>query len=223
MVDKFRYFNNRDNAQCPHCGSLERHRLFSIYLDKQKAHYEKVLHVAPEKCIIPTLTAVTSTYICADINPSRYNWATDIIYADLTALPFTNEFDMIIASHILEHIPDDLSAMANLYKALKPGGLLLAMIPQKLSVATTYEDSTIVTPAERLKHFGQHDHVRWYGSDFTQRLKSVGFYIKVYYTERLTSSVDRMYYDEKHMIASISESTSYGTHGGDLIYECVKL
>jgi SAM-dependent methyltransferase len=52
--------------------------------------------------------------------------------ADVTNLPFDSEFDLVGCFDVLEHIPDDVEALRNLKKALKPGGLLLVSVPQHM-------------------------------------------------------------------------------------------
>jgi len=94
---------------------------------------------------------------------------------------------MIFCNHVLEHIPDDTKAMQELYRVLKKDGLAILQIPQDYSRKTTYEDFSITSPEERAKHFGQYDHVRVYGSDYFDRLRSVGFNVhKVNYSQQLS-------------------------------------
>ena len=82
---------------------------------------------------------------------------------------------MVICNHVLEHIVDDRKAMSELYRVMKTGGWGILQVPMKNSLASTYEDFSITDPKERQKHFGQYDHVRWYGMDYFDRLRSVGF------------------------------------------------
>jgi ubiquinone/menaquinone biosynthesis C-methylase UbiE len=99
------------------------------------------------------------------------------VKGDLTALPFEDErFDVVFCNHVLEHIADDLTAMRELYRVLKPGGWGIVQVPMKADLLETYEDLSITTTAEREKHFGQYDHVRWYGrEDYFTRLAQAGF------------------------------------------------
>lgn len=165
----------RPNAKCPRCGSLERHRLFWLHLmgrvwGKLPGGKRDVLHVAPEQFLVKNLKARPDiNYVSGDLMMSG-----SMAKLDLTSIQFWDEqFDLIVCSHVLEHIPDDASAMREMYRILRPGGFLLAMVPIKGE--KTYEDSSIVDPAERIKHFGQDDHVRIYGRDIRDRLASVGF------------------------------------------------
>jgi ubiquinone/menaquinone biosynthesis C-methylase UbiE len=106
------------------------------------------------------------------------------VKADICNLPFKdNEFDIILCNHVLEHIPDDTKAMQELYRVLKPGGFGVFQIPQDLNRETTFEDDNITDKKERAKIFGQYDHVRIYGRDYFEKLRSIGFKVdEVNYT-----------------------------------------
>jgi ubiquinone/menaquinone biosynthesis C-methylase UbiE len=79
---------------------------------------------------------------------------------------------------VLEHIPDDIKAMEELYRVLKKGGTLIAQVPLEAERPTTFEDNSVTDKAKRTEIFGQYDHVRIYGIDYYQRLESVGFKTK---------------------------------------------
>ena len=98
---------------------------------------------------------------------------------DITAIPVEdNYFDNILCYHVLEHIPDDRAAMQELFRVLKPGGKVIIQTPFK--EGEIYEDFSIVSPEERLKHFGQEDHVRIYSVEgLNKRLKDSGFEVEV--------------------------------------------
>jgi SAM-dependent methyltransferase len=83
-------------------------------------------------------------------------------------------FDLILCSHVLEHVPDDRAAMSELRRVLAPGGLALVLTPYRPDVPT-YEDPQVTTPLDRMVAFGQQDHVRIYGSDLADRLRATGF------------------------------------------------
>jgi ubiquinone/menaquinone biosynthesis C-methylase UbiE len=87
----------------------------------------------------------------------------------------------------LEHIPDDNKAMQELYRVLKVGGMGIFQIPQDLSREKTFEDDSITDKTERAKIFGQYDHVRIYGRDYFNKLRSIGFEVEeVDYTATLS-------------------------------------
>ena len=165
----------RKNAKCPTCGSLERHRLFWLYfmnmvwIDLPKGK-KNLLHVAPEPFLKDLLGDHPElNYISGDLMMPE-----TMIKIDLTNIPvWDNQFDVIICLHILEHINNDTLAMREMYRITKPGGYLLVMVP--IYGQTTHEDISITTSEERLKYFGQEDHVRKYGMDIVRRMEKVGF------------------------------------------------
>jgi SAM-dependent methyltransferase len=168
----------RNDAQCPRCGALERHRLFWLYVSRRTNLFDgkpkKMLHVAPEACFESKLKRVLGDgYLTADLlNPAA------MMKMDITRIEFPPEsFDVIYCSHVLEHVPDDQKAMREFHRTLKRGGWAVLTVP--IMVACTYEDPTITSPAERLKVFGQEDHVRLYGQDYADRLRKAGFRVEV--------------------------------------------
>jgi SAM-dependent methyltransferase len=173
----------RPHAQCAFCGSLERARMAWLYLKRlglPKAG-TRVLHVAPENCLRERFKSVPGVeYIAGDKFDPGYRWASETIRLDVTEIPFPDEhFDLIICSHVLEHVPDDRKAIAELHRVMKKGGLGLLIVPFEANRETTYEDFTINTPEGRRKAFGQHDHVRIYGRDYSDRLTEAGFKVEV--------------------------------------------
>lgn len=169
------YGKQRPNALSPGTLSLERHRQMWLYLQNETnffTHKLKVLHIAPEQEFLRKFKKMKNLeYTSADL----FSPIVDV-KADIVDLPFEdNSFDVIICNHVLEHIVDDRKAMSELYRVMKSGGWGIVQVPMKNSLEKTYEDVTITDPKERQKHFGQYDHVRWYGMDYFDRLKSVGF------------------------------------------------
>ena len=74
---------------------------------------------------------------------------------DLTNLTFDSRmFDLIICSHVLEHIEDDGSAMREMARVLRPNGRAIVLVPVDMGRDTTYEDASITAPSERLAPFG---------------------------------------------------------------------
>ena len=99
-------------------------------------------------------------------------------------IPYDDEqFDVIYNSHVLEHVPDDLKAIGELYRVLKKDGICIIMIPLSDLSETLEEEYS--TPELRKKHYGEEDHLRKYGKDFKQRLESVGFTVEEIYPEDL--------------------------------------
>ena len=169
------YGKQRENALSPGTLSLERHRQMWLYLQNETDFFTKnykVLHIAPEQEFLRKFKKMKNLdYISADL----FSPIVDV-KADILDLPFENEsFDIIFCNHVLEHIEDDRKAMSELFRVMKKGGWGIVQVPMKNSLEKTYEDFTIKDPKERQKHFGQYDHVRWYGMDYFDRLESVGF------------------------------------------------
>ena len=165
----------RDNALCPNCLSLERHRLIWLYLERETDFFTaplKVLHVAPEYCFIKRFKALKNLeYITGDLESPLAD-----VKMDILDIPFGDStFDVVICNHTLEHVHDDMKAMREFYRVLKPGGWGVLNSPINEKREKTYEDPSITDPAEREKHFGQRDHVREYGLDYTERLRHAGF------------------------------------------------
>jgi predicted SAM-dependent methyltransferase len=172
------YAINRDNALSPSTLSLERHRLLWLYLQNETDFFtkpQKVLHVAPEQAFYKRFRKQENLeYTTTDLLSPLAD-----VKADICDLPFSaNSFDTILCNHVLEHIPDDTKAMQELFRILKPGGMAILQIPQDLEREVTFEDDSIVDEKERTKIFGQYDHVRVYGRDYFDKLRSVGFTVK---------------------------------------------
>ncbi len=167
--------NPRTNALCPNCLSLERHRLIWLYL-KEKTEFFRhklhVLHIAPEECFIHRFEKIhRDQYITADIESPLAK-----VKMDIHKIPFKeNTFDVVLCNHVLEHVTDDIQAMKEIARVLKPGGFAILQVPFFHPVPDkTFSDPTIKDPKLREKMFGQADHVRKYGKDYPQRLSQAG-------------------------------------------------
>jgi SAM-dependent methyltransferase len=186
------YENQRNNVLSPSTLSLERHRLLWLYLQNETDFFtsktkKKVLHFAPEQAFYKRFRNQKNIdYTTTDL----YSPLADV-KADICNLPFQdNDYDLILCNHVLEHIPDDTKAMQELYRVLKPGGMGIFQIPQDLSRATTFADDSIVDQKERAKIFGQYDHVRIYGRDYFEKLRSIGFkVIEEDYTSKIPAEM----------------------------------
>jgi len=155
---------------CPRCGSFSRHRAITLLLDRIDLPGGRVLHFAPEPLFDrvfaerPQLERVTADlYAPADLR-------LDITDMDLP----DGSFDLILCSHVLEHVPDDRAAMAEMRRVLSDRGTALVLTPYRPD-QPTFEDPSITTPIDRMVAFGQHDHVRVYGSDLVDRLGEARF------------------------------------------------
>jgi predicted SAM-dependent methyltransferase len=169
------YVTPRENALCPNCLALERHRLMWLFL-KEKTNFFtdkiKLLHVAPEYCFINRFEKLDHiNYITADLESPLAK-----VKMDVQNIPFPdNHFDVLFCNHIMEHVDDYVVALKELYRVLKPGGWGIIQSPVNNKRETTYEDKNITSPAEREKHFGQKDHLREFGNDYAMQLAKGGF------------------------------------------------
>lgn len=188
------YGNQRNNVLSPSTLSLERHRLLWLYLNKETNFFSRdtksssalsVLHFAPEQCFLKRFRKLKNiNYTTTDLLSPIAD-----VKADICDLPFEdNSYDVILCNHVLEHIPDDTKAMQELYRVMKPGGYGIFQIPQELDRVVTFEDDSITDRDERAKIFGQYDHVRVYGRDYFNKLRSIGFKVEeVDYTATLSN------------------------------------
>ncbi|KUG13754.1 SAM-dependent methyltransferase [Elizabethkingia miricola] len=173
------YGKQRENALSPGTLSLERHRQMWLYLERETDFFTKnykVLHIAPEQEFLRKFKKQKNLeYTSADL----FSPIVDV-KADVLDLPFEDEsYDIVICNHVLEHIVEDSKAMSELYRVMRKGGWGILQVPMRTSLEHTYEDFSITDPKERQKHFGQYDHVRWYGMDYFDRLKKVGFDVDI--------------------------------------------
>lgn len=169
------YAKVRENVLAPGTLSLERHRLFWLYLKNETAFFSaplRVLHFAPEQAFVKKFKKQKNlTYTTTDLNSPIAD-----VKADICDLPFKDHsFDFIICNHVLEHIPNDTKAMQELYRVLAPKGTAIVQVPYDAKREITFEDNTITDQSERTRIFGQYDHLRVYGMDYFKKLSSIGF------------------------------------------------
>jgi SAM-dependent methyltransferase len=165
----------RQNALCPQCLSLERHRLLWLYLKEKTPFFNQsqaVLHVAPEACFIRRFEKIHGNgYVTADIESPLAK-----VKMDIHRIPFENDtFDVVLCNHVLEHVGDDIQAMREIARVLKPGGFAILQVPFFHPIADkTISDPSVTSPKQREKMFGQDDHVRKYGRDYSIRIQRAG-------------------------------------------------
>lgn len=184
----------RENALAPATLSLERHRLMWLYLKDETDFFtkdRKVLHIAPEQCFYGRFRKMKNLdYLTADLDSPIADVKMDIHniqYED-------NSFDAIFCNHVLEHVQDDKQCMRELARVLRPGGIAIMQVPLNRSLKITDEDPSITDPEERIKRFGQYDHVRAHGLDYPDRLSESGFKVVPFdYSEKLDSEVAKRY------------------------------
>lgn len=194
---------SRENALSPDSMALERHRLMWLYLKTKTDFFTKeykLLHIAPEYCFIKRFKAMKNLdYTTGDLESP---WAD--VKMDINAMPFAdNSYDIVFCNHVLEHIPDDVHAMKEIYRVMKPGGWSILQVPQNYDMEKTDEDLTITDPLERERRFLQNDHFRLYGRDYADRLKKAGFEV-----------------EENKLVKELSEAerTRYGLPDNEVLY-----
>jgi SAM-dependent methyltransferase len=158
---------------CPRCRSHRRHRAIALLLARGDLSGRRLLHFAPEPLLDPVFARLPQVErVTADL------YAPADLRLDITDMDLRDgSFDLILCSHVLEHVPDDRAAMSELRRVLADGGLALVLTPYRDEVPT-YEDPSITAPLDRMVAFGQQDHVRIYGTDLADRLRGAGFEVE---------------------------------------------
>jgi len=188
-IEKLETLNPKE-YYCPSCKCTDRDRLYAAYL--QKINNFKDLHlldIAPGASLRYFLQKRVKKYRSVDLYRTDVDDQLDICnmhkYSD-------NMFDFIICSHVLEHVPDDIQAMKEIYRILKPGGEAIVMVPISSEFNDFDEDLTINDEAEQWRRFMQNDHVRMYNREvFFKRWESVKFKINIYSKSFFSSRVYR--------------------------------
>ncbi|MGD9200538.1 MAG: class I SAM-dependent methyltransferase [Chitinispirillia bacterium] len=179
----------RKEALCPVCYSLERHRLQALLLKKIEENSDlkrrQILHFAPEKGLKKIFQHKASFYYTTDLNTQ---YSSDIDFkSDITFIPFKNEtFDIIWASHILEHVKEDEKAIHEIARVLKKGGIAVLPVPVNGEKTVEYDK-----PNE-----AEEGHVRQPGFDYFKK------YSKFFEKVEIYSSND---FDNKYRVAVISK------------------
>jgi len=194
--------------ECPGCGAQARQRLMFFFLKNKTDIFTKphrVLHFAPEASLEKLLRkSANINYLSADLESHR---AMESI--DMTHIGYPEgTFSAILCSHVLEHIPQDLTAMAELYRVLARGGWAILQVPLDYNREKTYEDFSVTNPQERARLFGRFDHCRIYGRDYKDRLEQAGFDVTV---------------DKYVQTFSADEVEKYGLEDWENVYFCRKL
>jgi predicted SAM-dependent methyltransferase len=164
---------------CEQCGASDRERLLALFLRpllNNSDSYLAILDIAPNKAL--------SAFVRNSLRKGHYRTA-DLLMEDVDdRIDITdmksyqdNSFDIIVCSHVLEHVQNDRLALRELFRILKPGGRCFLLVPLSHLVTQTDEGATD-TDTERLRRFGQEDHVRFYAKrDFLSRIQDAGFHV----------------------------------------------
>lgn len=190
------YVNSREDALCPRCLSLERHRLIWLWLERHSdlfSSHPRLLHIAPEVSLMRHFKRHykgLDSYITADLESPLADMHFDVQHIPLDS----RSIDVVICNHLLEHVADDRCALRELHRIMRPGGWGIMLVPEDRSRATTFEDDTITDPEERTRLFGQYDHRRIYGRDYDLRLEEAGFSVERISVGSLLTDQERQLY-----------------------------
>ena len=194
------YVTSRENALCPNCLSLERHRLLWLWLVRESdigrgaMALPKMLHIAPEVALMRKFKKMYAStpdrYVTADLESPLAD-----MHFDVQQIPLEAEsFDAIICNHIMEHVEDDGKALRELHRIMRRGGWGVILSPVELEREKTFEDDTITDREERTRIFGQYDHRRIYGRDYAARLREAGFEVyDIDYKNELSKAEQELY------------------------------
>jgi len=173
-------FAGSPTGYCPRCNAKARHRRHCLYVDQHRP-WEKsgprVLEVAPWWAVSRHLRKRSSIeFVGVDVRNAGPHVT---VVGDVTSLPFSaGAFDVVLCTHVLEHVPMDHTAIAELYRVLDSEGTAIVSVPIRMDHPTV-EDPTVTDPDERHRLFGERSHVRWYGRDFVDRLRVAGFAVSM--------------------------------------------
>lgn len=180
-----------ERFRCPHCGSTDRERHLLAYMQRTgllELAGKRVLHFAPEKNLRLRIKAAGPVeYVQGDLFPRD----AQITRVDITMMQFPDEhFDLLIANHVLEHVPDDITALREIVRVLKPGGHAILQTPYAAKLERSLALPHISSDAARLALYGQEDHVRLYGADIFERIIYAGLLSRVQVHGDLLADMD---------------------------------
>lgn len=213
---RFAPYNDLPDRACPNCGGRARHRLLWLYIQRELGSLaeDRVLHVSPQRGVRRRVAAAgPASYTSVDlVSPDTQ------LRANLEHLPLAGDsIDLLIVSHVLEHVADDRLAAREINRVLRPGsGIALVLVPVDYGRQQTLEDRAIASPDQRTARYGQADHVRLYGKDLAERLAESGLVVQeIDYISRLTPDERRRFGIKPDIIPLAG-----GEARGDVIHAC---
>jgi SAM-dependent methyltransferase len=180
---------NEEAYLCPACQATDRDRLYALFLNDyinklEEARPVRMVEFGPSEPLAAFIRRLVKStgrnveYRTADLLATSVDDRADVTELQLYE---DGQFDFLICSHVLEHVPDDKQALRELYRILRRGGKAIIMAPIILKLAQIDEDPLVTDEAERWKRFGQFDHVRLYSkAGFLDRLRQSGFQVNEY-------------------------------------------
>jgi SAM-dependent methyltransferase len=201
---------NAGQYNCPHCMANDRNRLYVMYFKERIAEFYQeqdqilLLDIAPSAPLSKFIDQLEKVvHHTADLFTENVDFALDITNMPEIA---SDSYDILVCSHVLEHVADDSKALSELYRVLKPGGWGILMVPIILAIDETDEDPAVIDPAERWRRFGQDDHVRLYSKrGFIQRVQTAGFRLKQLGVEHFGQAAFKRYGITEQSVLYIAE------------------
>ena len=183
----YKYFGQNehlslDKYTCPNCSANDRDRLYASFfkdiLQIKRNSNLSLLHIAPSWSLNTNFLVKYFNVTTTDLYMQNVNLKLDIEnMKDIEE----NSFDFLICSHVLEHVKNPDIALNELLRVLKPSGQALIMVPINPNIKNTIEDSSHESKEERIKYYGQEDHLRLFAKqDFMDRIVNSGFELKTY-------------------------------------------
>ena len=177
----------RKHAQCPKCGSLERHRLQFLVMQSVLADFDasqqRMLHFAPEDFFRDFFAKTFGKYETADLDMKDVDHRVDI-----QRLPFSDStYDFVFASHVLEHIPGDKKAVQEIRRILKPDGVAILPVP-------VVSEKTIEYPEPNPREFY---HVRAPGFDYFERYQPYFASVVTYASDSFPERYQLFIYEDR--------------------------
>lgn len=175
LYDPDRYAQMRQDVICPVCGTLPRHRILACWCGKniENIRASRILYFAPENGMMIWMKRKGISCTTADLY-NKADLKLDIQNIDLP----DDSFDTIFCNHVLEHVGDFRVALKELYRILRPDGCLICSFPMDPKVELIDEAEKDLTAEERIRRFGQYDHIRVFGMKAEQFLTEAGFAVE---------------------------------------------
>lgn len=187
FVRLFSFAGPRKHAECPKCGSLERHRLQFLVMRESLGFLSgkevRMLHFAPEAFLMQIFSSRFGRYETADLFMDGVDHKVDI-----QELPFEDgSYDFVFASHVLEHIGDDRRAIREIRRVLRPGGLAVLPVPIVCDKTIEYSEAN---PMEA-------GHVRAPGLDYFDKYKDYFGRVEVYSSNSFPKQFQTFVYEDR--------------------------
>ncbi len=203
--DPGRFKKCRQDVICPFCYSAPRQRILATYACENMDLFKrsKILYFAPEYSMMKWMKRNGIKPVTADLADPHADLKIDLTDTELG----DGSYDMIICNHVLEHVSDHTKALSEMHRILSPGGVLIISFPIDQDLDTVFEKDTS-SASERIRLFGQYDHLRIFGKDSREMMERYGFSVTVI--------------DAEKMQGSILPVTGPGDYDSNIIFCCTK-